>query len=88
VLVRPPVRSAVPAVIKPVQVPERVLSQEQVHKLKPERLLALQTVSLGAMAAGPTAVHAPARLLGVLAVTTVHVLTAVGLLVRKRPKLR
>ena len=87
-LVRPPVRSAVPAVIKPVQVPEPVRSQERVHKLKPERLLALQTVSLGAMAAGPTAVHAPARHHGVLAVTTVHVLTAVGLLVRKQLRLR
>ena len=70
-------KTAVPAVIKPVQVPEPVHSQEQVHKLKPEQLPVLQTVDLGATAAGPTAVHAPARRHGVLAVTTVHVLTAV-----------
>ena len=45
-------------------------------------------VSLGATVAGPTAVHAPARLHGELVVTTVHALTVHGVLVAKRRKRR
>ena len=85
-LVQRPVRSAVPADTKLVQVLVPVNKAEQVRRLKPEQPLVLQMVSLGVMALGPTAAHAPARLHGELAVTTVHALTAVGRLVPKQRK--
>ena len=43
-------------------------------------------VSLGAMAAGPTAVLVPARRHGELAAATVHARTALGVLVKKQRK--
>ena len=85
-LVQRPVRSAVPADTKLVQVLVPVNKAEQVHKLKPERPLVLRTVSLGAMVAGPTAVLVPARRHGERAAVTAHALTAVGRLVPKQRK--
>ena len=86
-LVQRPVRSAVPADIKPEQVLVPVNKAEQVRRLKPEQPPVLQMVSLGVMALGPTAAHAPARLHGELAVTTVHALTVHGAPVKKQRKL-
>ena len=86
-LVQPPVRSAVPADIKPERVQEPVNKAEPARKPKPERPLVQLMVSLGAMALGPTAAHAPARLHGELAVTTVHALTVHGAPVKKQRKL-
>ena len=86
-LVQRPARSVVPADTKLVQVLVPVNKAEQVHKPKPERPLVPLTVSLGVMALGPTAAHAPARLHGELAVTTVHALTVHGAPVKKQRKL-
>ena len=87
-LVQRPVRSAVPADTKLVQVLVPVNKAEQVNKPKPERPPVPLMVSLGAMAAGPTAVLVPARRHGELAAATVHARTALGVLVKKQRKQR
>ena len=85
-LVQRPVRSAVPADTKLVQVLVPVNKAEQVHKLKPERPPVPLMVSLGVMVAGPIAAHAPARLHGELAAVTVHARTVHGAPVKKQRK--